>query len=114
MPKLRSGDGTLSSRLSAWRATGNVPDADREELRALCPVDGGTPDSDVAISAALIGDPALYRRLLPAGQPSLARPQSSIRRNGSARQEVPGQYGHVHLVSSYNVSDILRIPPRNP
>lgn len=72
LARLRSGDGTLSSRLSAWRATGNVSEADRESLRTLCPVDGSSPDVDVALAQALIADRPLYNRIVQAGQTSIA------------------------------------------
>lgn len=63
---------TLSEYFSRWRATGNVDDSDRESLRAICPSDNASPDTDVAIAKNLLEDQALYREMIAKGNVNLA------------------------------------------
>ncbi len=72
VPAVRHGEEILAGRLSAWRATGNADSVNRENLRELCPSDGGTPDVDLAVARAIISDPVLYRSLLNEAQTTVA------------------------------------------
>ena len=46
--------------------------SDRETLRALCPSDSGSPDTDVAIAKNLLANPKLYKELIRKGTINLA------------------------------------------
>jgi carboxyl-terminal processing protease len=72
VPAVQNGDDVLAGRLNAWRATGNADGADRERLREICPSDNGTPDVDLALAKAIIGDRALYRSLLREAETTVA------------------------------------------
>ena len=63
---------TLKDQFSRWRATGNRDSSDRETLRALCPSDSGSPDTDVAIAKNLLANPKLYNELIRKGTINLA------------------------------------------
>lgn len=64
VPAVRDGRNVLAGEFGNWRATGNIDTADRKGLRQICPSDGGTPDVDVALARAIIGDEGLYTSLL--------------------------------------------------
>ncbi|MBO6784729.1 MAG: PDZ domain-containing protein [Alphaproteobacteria bacterium] len=72
VPAVRHGEDILAGRLNAWRATGNADQVGRDDLRELCPSDGGTPDVDLALARAIISDPALYKSLLNEAQTTVA------------------------------------------
>jgi len=61
-----------AEQFSRWRATGNQDNSDRESLRGLCPSDGGSPDTDIAVAKNLLADPALYKELIQKGTINLA------------------------------------------
>ncbi len=72
MPAVQNGDEVLAGRLSAWRATGNTDDVNRERLREICPSDDGAPDVDLELARAIIADSALYRALLQEAETTVA------------------------------------------
>jgi carboxyl-terminal processing protease len=72
VPAVREGQNVLAGQFGNWRATGNTDTADRAGLRRICPSDGGSPDVDVALASAIIGDPGLYTSLLRQADTSVA------------------------------------------
>jgi len=72
VPAVQNGDEVLAGRLSAWRATGNTDDVNRERLREICPSDDGAPDVDLELARAIIADSALYRALLQEAETTVA------------------------------------------
>lgn len=64
---LRQGDHVVAGNLPVWRSTGNGDEADRSALRGLCPGDSASPDVDIAVAKAVLGDPALYKQIIQRG-----------------------------------------------
>lgn len=58
--------------LTAWRTVGLADEARRRELRAACPAQGRSDDSDVNLGRRLIRDRALFARVLGLANPVAA------------------------------------------
>ncbi len=69
---LRNGSAPARNLFNDWRTAPRVRDDDVAVLRQACAADNGAPLADIEVAAALLSDPALYRRVLENGAGAIA------------------------------------------